>query len=78
MVIPFNNDQRNMAWLIKKNKVGIPLSPLSLTGERVRMAVTELFADKAILSSVQRFRDLLAGVNGPQSAANAIASFLER
>ena len=26
LAIPFNNDQRNMAWLIKKNKVGIPLS----------------------------------------------------
>ncbi len=39
VVIPFNNDQNINAWLIKKHKLGIPLSPSELTGNQLKLAV---------------------------------------
>ena len=76
VVIPFNNDQKINAWLIKRRRLGIPLSPSGLTGNQVRLAVRKAIQDANIRQSLQRFKELLAGVDGPKSAADEIASFL--
>ena len=76
VVIPFNNDQKINAWLVQKNKVGIPLSPSELTGDQVRLAVKKLVEDIDIQKNIQHFKNLLTRSNGPKSAADEIMSFL--
>ena len=76
VVIPFNNDQNINAWLIKKNKVGIPLSLTELTGNQVKLAVKKVVEDIDIQNHLQRFKNLLKNINGPKTAADEIISFL--
>ena len=76
MVIPFNNDQNINAWLIKKHKLGIPLSPSELTGNQLKLAVKKVVEDIEIQKNLQQFQDLLAKTNAAKSAAKEIISFL--
>ena len=76
VVIPFNNDQNINAWLIKRNKVGIPLSSSELTGDQVKLAVKKVVEDIDIQNHLQRFKNLLKKSNGPKTAADEIISFL--
>jgi MGT family glycosyltransferase len=76
VVIPFNNDQTINAWLIKRNKVGIPLSLSELTGDKVKLAVKTVVEDIDIQNHLQRFKNLLKKSNGPKTAADEIMSFL--
>ncbi len=75
VVIPFNNDQKINAWLIKKNKLGIPLSPSGLKANIVRMAAEKVIHDIEIQKNLQHFKSLLTSINGPKSAADEIISF---
>ncbi len=77
VVIPFNSDQKINAWLIKKNGVGIPLSPTGLSVDTLKQAVAKIIQDTAIKKNVKRFQALLSEVNGPKNAAKEIISFLE-
>ncbi len=78
VVLPFNNDQRITAWLIKRQKVGIPLSPANLTGRHVKLAVEMLVRDTEIQKKLQYYKDLLSKTNGPQNAAQEIMAFLNQ
>lgn len=77
VVVPFNNDQKINAWLIKRRRVGLPLSPEALTGKTLKMAVESVLEDVEMTESLERFRGLLSEVDGPQNAAREILSFLE-
>ncbi|MFB2877368.1 glycosyltransferase [Floridanema aerugineum] len=74
VVIPFNNDQNINAWLVKKNKLGIPLSPSELTGNQVKLAVKKLLDDADIQNKVQHFKQLLTNIDAPKSAADQIST----
>ena len=74
IVIPFNNEQTINAWLIKKHKLGIPLSPAELTGSQVKLAVQKLLDDVEIEESVQHFQYLLAKIDAPKCAADQIST----
>ncbi|MEO1373923.1 MAG: nucleotide disphospho-sugar-binding domain-containing protein [Cyanobacteria bacterium J06635_10] len=76
VVIPFNNDQNINAWLIKKHKLGIPLSPSELTGNQLKLAVKKVVENIEIQKNLQHFQDLLAKTNAAKSAASEINSFL--
>jgi len=76
VVIPFNNDQTINAWLIKRHKVGIPLSTSELTGDRVKLAVNKAIADIDMQKNLQHFKEILTKTNGPKSAADEISTFL--
>ncbi len=76
VAIPFNNDQNINAWLIKKHKLGIPLSPSELTGKQLKLAVKKVVEDLEIQNNLQHFKELLAKTNAPKSAAKEIMSFL--
>lgn len=76
VVIPFNNDQTINAWLIKRNKVGIPLSLSELAGDQVKLAVKKVVEDIDIQNHLQRFKNLLKKSNSPKTAADEIMSFL--
>lgn len=76
VVIPFNNDQTINAWLIKRNKVGIPLSLSELTPNQVKLAVKKVVEDNDMQNHLQHFKNLLENSNGPKTAANEIVSFL--
>ena len=77
VVIPFNNDQTINAWLIKRNKVGIPLSTSELTGAQVKLAVNKAIADIIDMQkNLQHFKEILTKTNGPKSAADEISTFL--
>jgi MGT family glycosyltransferase len=76
LVIPFNNDQTINAWLIKRHKVGIPLSTSELTGEGVKLAVNKAIADIDMQKNLQHFKEILTKTNGPKSAADEISTFL--
>jgi MGT family glycosyltransferase len=76
VVIPFNNDQTINAWLIKRHKVGIPLSTSELTGEGVKLAVNKAIADIDMQKNLQHFKEILTKTNGPKSAADEISTFL--
>lgn len=76
VVIPFNNDQNINAWLVKKNKLGIPLSTSDLTGNQVKLAVKKVVEDIDIQNHLQHFKNLLKKSNGPKTAADEIMSFL--
>jgi UDP:flavonoid glycosyltransferase YjiC (YdhE family) len=73
VVIPFNNDQTINAWLIKRNKVGIPLSTSELTGEQVKLAVKKAIADIDMQKNLQHFKEILTKTNGPKYAADEIS-----
>jgi MGT family glycosyltransferase len=75
VVIPFNNDQTINAWLIKRNKVGIPLSTSELTGDQVKLAVNKAIADIDMKKNLQHFKERLTKTNGPKSAADEIQHF---
>jgi MGT family glycosyltransferase len=77
VVIPFNNDQKINAWLIKRRHVGIPLSSAGLTGKVVKAAVQKVIADPEIRTSLNRFQGILARTNGPENAATEIMNFLK-
>ena len=76
VVIPFNNDQTINAWLIKRNKVGIPLSLSELTGDKVKLAVKTVAQDIDIQNHLRDFKNLLKKSNSPKTAADEIMSFL--
>jgi MGT family glycosyltransferase len=76
VVIPFNNDQTINAWLIKRHKVGIPLSTTELTGDRVKLAVNKAIADIDMQKNLQHFKDILTKTNGFKSAADEIITFI--
>lgn len=76
VVIPFNNDQTINAWLIKRNKVGIPLSLPELTANQVKLAVKKVVEDNDMQNHLQHFKNLLENSNGPKTAANEIMTFL--
>jgi MGT family glycosyltransferase len=76
VVVPYNNDQRINAWLIKRSGVGIPLSPNGLSGTKLKSAVETLLRDVTIEKNVQRFQEMLVKVDGPRNAAEKIVSFL--
>ncbi|MBW4606354.1 MAG: hypothetical protein KME22_03790 [Hassallia sp. WJT32-NPBG1] len=76
VVIPFNNDQNINAWLVKKNKLGIPLSTSELTANQVKLAVKKVVEDIDIQNHLQNFKNLLKKSNGPKTAADEIMSFL--
>lgn len=75
-VIPFNNEQTINAWLIKRHKVGIPLSTSELTGDQVKLAVNKAIADIDMQKNLQHFKERLTKTNGPKSAADEIITFL--
>ena len=72
VVIPFNNDRTINVWLIKRHKVGIPLSTSELTGERVKLAVKKAIADIDMQKNLQHFKEILTKTNGPKYAADEI------
>lgn len=76
VVIPFNNDQTINAWLIKRHKVGIPLSTSELTGDQVKLAVNKALADIDMQKNLQHFKEILTKTNGPKSAADEIITFI--
>ena len=76
VVIPFNNDQTINAWLIKRHKVGIPLSISELTGDQVKLAVNKAIADIDMQKNLQHFKEILTKTNGSKSAADEISTFL--
>lgn len=76
LVFPLNNDQNINAWLIKRNKVGIPLSPSELTRNQVKLAVKKVIEDIEIQNHLQHFKNLLKKSNGQKTAADEIMSFL--
>ena len=76
VVIPFNNDQNINAWLIKKHKLGLPLSASELTGNQLKLAVKKVVENIEIQKNLQQFQDLLAKNNAAKSAAKEIISFL--
>jgi UDP:flavonoid glycosyltransferase YjiC (YdhE family) len=75
LVIPFAAYQRINAWLTKKNHVGIPLSPVQLTPQRVKESLRQLVADEEIKTNVQRFQESWKKDSGPKVAALRIARF---
>jgi UDP:flavonoid glycosyltransferase YjiC (YdhE family) len=77
LVIPFNNNQTINAWLIKRHKVGIPLSTSELTGDQVKLAVNKAIADIDMQKNLQHFKEILTKTNGSKSAADEISTFLE-
>jgi UDP:flavonoid glycosyltransferase YjiC (YdhE family) len=78
VVVPFNNDQKNNAWLIKKNRVGIALDPAQLTGRKLRSAVEIVLQDVSIKENLQRFKTILSEIAGPENAAKEIVSVIEQ
>ncbi|MBW4599439.1 MAG: hypothetical protein KME29_07450 [Calothrix sp. FI2-JRJ7] len=76
VVIPFNNDQTINAWLIKRHKLGIPLSLSELTANQVKLAVKKVVEDNDMQNYLQHFKNLLENSNAPKTAANEIMSFL--
>lgn len=77
VVVPFNNDQRINAWLVKKHKVGIPISSAGLTSQQVRRAMEELREDTEIRQNLEHFKHLVRKSDGPRAAADAIIAYLE-
>jgi MGT family glycosyltransferase len=75
LVIPFAAYQRINAWLTKKNHVGIPLSPVQLTPQRVKESLQQLVADEEVKTNVQRFQESWKKDGGPKVAALRIARF---
>lgn len=76
LVIPFNNDQKINAWLVKKNRVGFPCSPGAIKGKHIRAIIDNLIQDADIQKSLQKFKQLLSTTDGPKSAAEHIIRFL--
>ena len=76
VVLPFNNDQKINAWLIKRNGLGLPLST-EITGNQLRLAAKTVIEDSKIREKLSEFQKLLANVDGAESATNEISSFLE-
>ncbi len=75
LCIPFNNEQRINAWLIKKHRLGIPLSPVELTPPQIKETLERLLADAEIKKSVQQFRSSWDQDKAPKVAALRIANF---
>lgn len=76
VIVPFNNDQKINAWLIKRNRLGLPLST-EITGNQLRLAAKTVIEDAKIREKLGEFRKLLSNVDGAQSATNEISSFLK-
>ncbi|MCB0374397.1 MAG: hypothetical protein KDD04_00605 [Sinomicrobium sp.] len=76
LVLPFNNDQRINAWLVKKNRVGFPCSPGAITGKHIRAMIDHLIQDADIQQNLQKFKQLLSTTDGPKSAAEHVMRFL--
>ena len=76
VVVPFNNDQAINAWMIKRRRLGIPLSPSGLTGDQLRSAVMQAMQDSEIRESLRKFQFLVQNADGPGSAAREILSFI--
>lgn len=76
LVLPFNNDQKINAWLVKRNKVGIAASPENLTGAHVHKLVDLLIHDKNLMEHLEYYQNLLRDPIGPKTAASEIISFL--
>ena len=76
VVVPFNNDQAINAWIIKRRRLGIPLSPSGLTPDRLRSAVMQVTQDSEIREGLRRFQPLVQNADGPGSAAREILSFI--
>jgi MGT family glycosyltransferase len=74
VVVPFNNDQKINAWLIKRRRLGIPLSPPGLTDQKLRATLEEVVYNAEIQAGLQRFQELVLESNGPKAAADAISS----
>ena len=76
VVVPFNNDQAINGWMIKRRRLGIPLSPSGLTGDQLRSAVMQAMQDSEIRESLRKFQFLVQNADGPGSAAREILSFI--
>jgi UDP:flavonoid glycosyltransferase YjiC (YdhE family) len=59
VVVPFSNDQRINAWLVKRHRVGVALDVKVLQARQLRAAVEVVKGDPQIGAAVRRFRDLL-------------------
>jgi MGT family glycosyltransferase len=76
IVVPFNNDQLINAWLIKKHRVGIPLSESELTNNQLKQRVQELLENAKIDQNVEFFKARLSKVESSKTAAETITTFL--
>jgi len=76
VVVPFNNDQKINAWLVKRNRLGLPLST-EITGNQLRLAAKTVIEDREIREKLNEFQELLAKVDAVHAANNEISTFLE-
>jgi UDP:flavonoid glycosyltransferase YjiC (YdhE family) len=77
VVLPFNNDQKINGWLIKRDRLGIPLAANGLTGAQLRQAVKALIGNPSYSQPLEYFRSLLAKSDGGKNAVKEIALFLK-
>jgi UDP:flavonoid glycosyltransferase YjiC (YdhE family) len=71
VVVPFSNDQRINAWLVKRHRVGVALDVKVLQARQLRAAVEVVQGDPQIGAAVRRFRDLLRRRTDAATAAAA-------
>lgn len=78
ITVPFNNDQRINARLIRRNNVGIPFSIDRLDGERLLHAAEYILGNQTYYEQARRFQRKLQSIDGPKNAAETISQLLYR
>jgi UDP:flavonoid glycosyltransferase YjiC (YdhE family) len=78
IVIPFNNDQRIKAHLIRHNRVGVALSVDRLSPARLLAVTRTLLEDTAARRQARSLQRQLQQADGPGTAAASILAFLQQ
>jgi UDP:flavonoid glycosyltransferase YjiC (YdhE family) len=76
VALPGNNDQEINARLLARHGAGLALRLRRTDPARLRAAVAHILEKPSYRSQAERFREQLRGLNAPETAAEAILSFL--